>query len=699
MIQTASSESRSRPGRQLGWPGRPYVFAAVLAVVCWGLTGGLAGRADAACPNEPLRVGASASLPDCRAYELVSPPNTSGLRPTADMFGHGKSEFDVSLVSPDGESVTFNTVGGELPGLGGTGVADRYEAVRGGGGWQTRRIGPTAAETEQPVLGGITSDHEYAFFATGLFFGTDRGSWTEHGQVTSWLRRPSGEFEPTGQGELATAFNACGKYITPHGTHIVFESRDCEGQEGNGPPVQLLDDAPPDGVVAVYDRTPAGLRTVSLLPGDVTPSTSSRFQGASGDGSVILFANPIPLVEDFEITVGRTLYARIDNSATREVVTATNGTVSFAGASQDGASVFYVEVGNVFSFDTASGATTPVVGSGDAELVNISADGSHVYFVSGLQLDGSNGTVGAPNLYVWDRASGTTRFIATVDAGDTTGVACLTCWTSQVANPEKDTTEGSANELSRTTPDGSVLVFESHAQLTPYDNGGHSEVYRYDGDAPSAEALVCVSCNPSDEAAETDATLESAGSGLDALPLNALNPVANLTSDGSTVFFQTGDALVATDTDGLQDVYEWRDGEISLISSGQSAFDDFLWGVTPSGRDAFILTSDKLVAEDENGGAGAIYDARVDGGFAFSPPSPPCQGDACQGQPTPPPGLPGIGSQALVGKGNPHRHRRHCQRHKRRAQHRRKGRSRCSKRHRRNGGHARRLTTPKGAFR
>src|SRR5262249_22156466 len=157
--------------------------------------------------------------------------------------------------------------------------------------------------------------------------------------------------------------------------------------------------------------------------------------------------------------------------------------------------------------DTASEERTQI-GGAQTTPVNISADGSSVYFVSPLQLDGLAGKAGAPNLYAWDGTG--LRFIATVDPLDVEGAtvdnalqgglglrvgAAVTPTLNGKATRAFSRLLGPAADPSRTTPDGSVLIFESHADLTGYGSGGHPEVYRYEADGATAgERLRCVSC-------------------------------------------------------------------------------------------------------------------------------------------------------------------------------------------------------------
>ena len=576
------------------------------------------------------------SLADGRAYELVTPPDTRGTPPTGAPF----QGTDTWLAAPGGNSVIY--AGPALPGFEGVGNNDVYEAMRGGNGWESRLLGPSGAQSELPAPGGASPDHRYAFVTTPGRGGADHGSLAQAfaGVENNYVRGPDGSFELVGRGSLGDDPEAVERWITADAKHMIFATG-----FGPDPSVQLEPNAPPSPRSAIYDRTPAGLHVISLLPGDVTPSADAEFLGVSEDGSSVVFS------------VGGTIYERRGNAETLKVTAATT---TFAGASCDGSRVFYVAGGQILSFDATTQASTVVAAGGGATVVNVSADGTHVYFISTLQLDGVRGTAGANNLYLW--SGGATRFVATVAPSDVTGPVNLARWATDVVAPSPGKKQGPANDPSRTTPDGRVFIFQSHAPLTGYDSEGRSEIFRYD--AVDAD-LECVSCSPIAAPPTSGAELQSDLRTDPNSPVNAQSHIANLTEDGGMVFFQTGDALVPDDVDGSVDVYEWREGGVSLISSGRDGGASNLYGVTPDGHDVFFFTREPLLSVDHNDGVGAIYDARIDGGFPGSEVAAPCLEDACQGSLSPAPVLTVSASAGFQSSGNLKLRRRHRTRYKR----------------------------------
>jgi len=636
------------------------------------------------CANDASRAGFSAVLPDCRAYELVTPPETNARAPRG--AGTLGPYFTTREVSPAGDRLSFIIEGGTLPGQEGTGAlaGDPYSVKREATGWVTSPAGPSGGESAALLPGGVSPDQGYSFWNTG----GAAGSAVVGGKDTAYVRYPDGHSALVGRGSIGTDPQAIGKLISENGSHIVFVSGSTVTTG-----VPLEPGAPPSGTSAIYDRTSDEVtHVVSLLPDDKTPKSGENafYEGASFDGKGVAFR-----IGPGGAPSG-SLYLRYNNERTFEIAPAGS---TFAGIAEGGARTFYLEGGKLFRFDALTEEVKAFNASGTVIPVNVSADGSTAYFVSTAKLtpspnpNGQKAVSGEENLY--RSREGAISFVGIVTHRDVVGesngieqVEGLGLW-DEILKIGK-----LAADPSRTTPDGSALLFESRAALDGYDPEGHVEVYRYDF---AANELDCLSCNPTLAHAGSDASLQSIGAGLgEAEPLSLYGYITNLRADGRRAFFQSTEQLVPSDTDGFQDVYEWEapgigsctraGGCLYLISSGQSRHANYLYAVSSSGDDVFFQSTDLLVPDDLEETA-SIYDARVGGGFPQEAVAV-CQGEGCRTALPPPPSM--IAPESAVHGGEA---KKTCPKGKRKV--RRHGKVRCVKKHPKHRKHHRKAGTKK----
>jgi hypothetical protein len=606
-------------------------FALVGALATAGAPAALA--ADA-CPNATLRIGASAALPECRAYELVSPDANHaalGLTPSGLSSTGGNSMIYQVIDAPDNaqSASTFNVV-----------RATRDPAR----GWSGVSLAPPVKVPQ----GAFTSSKTWAFakdFTTSFVISD----------------QPLTSDAQTGANEFVGSNEKGYQLLTPIPTPVIgfvdiypptdfsWGNSDFSNVYFNPAVAQLSSDPLPAGNTYAWSRS-KGLRLVGILP-DGTPAPGASLSGgllqpASEDGSHVLFRVADP--NDVDPTDGsqNELYLRNDDAHTIDLgsITITGGdpTRSDAtGITADGSTVLFssraeltgdANTGpsqqgrDLYKYDTASGHLSDLtVDAGDVNgatvrnVLGVAADGSRIYFTADGNLAAGH-TPGQRSLYVWH--DGRIDFLANGDG----------------INPDASGSSGFY-----TTPDGGSFLFASSDRLTDYDNFNPAtntralEVYK----ATLGSGITCMSCRP-DGSPPTSNSVVPVNHSIPGGPLRAMS------DNGQHAFFQSADAILPQ-ASGLQQVYENVDGKVLPLSRIQSPTPATFLDTSASGDDVFIATTDDLVPSKASGDL-LVYDVRVGGGAALPPGS--CSGSACHPEPTLAPALPTAASVTFAGPGN-----------------------------------------------
>jgi hypothetical protein len=589
----------------------------------------------------PLPTVGPAGLPDNRGYEMVSP---------VDKDGGDISESPISSrTTVDGNTAQFssnNAFGEQGSSYGSNG----YIATRvGPGEWTTHYITPT--ETE--YVTGYSSDLLQGTLLAETPLTPDAPpELNEHRSL--YERRADGSVEfLAADGAFADA--------SADFSHVVFETDK-----------SLLPGAP-EGVAAnLYEKVGGQLRLVSVLPNG-EPAPEGGFAGSVVDshgygligGATSGYPTQNTISEDGSLIFWgdaehQQLYMRVNGTRTVQISApqrpvkgpdpAGSLPAEFLGATPSGSKVLFIsgekltedstaggeEVPDLYIYDTSSGTLKDLSvdpNSGEAAdvrgIAGMSSDGSFVYFVAtGVLAAGAQ--AGGENVYL--SHNGEVSYITTLsgEGGDFEDRSPLG--------------GGTAPRLARVSPNGRFMVLTSRVALTPYETNGHSELYRYDAD--TAE-LDCISCNPSGAPATGDAGLYHHTYFTPIVPDFLTRPI----SESGAVFFDSSEALVPADSNGQSDVYEWENGQLSLLSGGQSSSGSYFGDASPDGSNVFLITRQQLVEKDVDTNTD-MYDARVDGGTPKQPTPPACTGTGCQGVPPSQPIFATPSSVTFAGVGN-----------------------------------------------
>jgi hypothetical protein len=616
------------------------------------------------CANRAFRAGPSAGLPDCRAYEQVTPHDKEGAEELFH-YGSGGIANSGSLIGEDGDHFEFD---GQFVHWGQAGGSPYFFSRVEGQGWQM------TPGTPQPEA-GIDIHYVPQLYSPDLTRFAFAAGW----QTESGVESPNLEFKSgppggpyplaappvprkqAGPNELLTGGGWVAASHAFSNLILATEDRTLIPPHNTGTS-QGLD---------LYEYSAGQLRQANVSTG--APGTTIGSCGASvakgraetgGEGT----SSPHSVSADgrrfffyavpgSNCSAAKHLYLRLDGAETTDL-----GALTFLAANSQGTEALLEArsgpTSEVLLYDTESHATKhlfsyPFDESAPRPLA--SADLGAIYLPSRRQL-----TAEAPpptgesqfDYYRYDVAAETLAFAF-----------------------QGRTFDSSTPVPLRISPDGRYAYIQGEVEGVPTVAAGvradqRFQALRYDSSTGLVQCLSCASHFDPEPSHPAFFTNEQGGA--NSSTRNATPGEVIASANGDYVFFDTVSALVPGDVNGERppepctyhaacnpepehvsnnfstssDVYEWRrpgldgcirpQGCLSLISSGGAGRQVMLLGAADEGRDVFFSSASQLGPND-NDGALDVYDARIGGGEApFPTPPVECEGDACATPPAPP---------------------------------------------------------------
>ena len=608
------------------------VALATLICLCVPASAFATGETDGLnCPFETVSSpGFRAYLPQCRAYEMVTPVYQGG------------SSIDGGLgvenISPDGEQVLVESLAGfagtesleQTNGISGS----QYKLSRTSTGWAAEALDPPAslfprrafvfasADLSRLLFEVVPPDGSQEFRPPAGYHGqylavrVGANDGSPHYTVLGPMLAPGHECEPCANGHLEAVVEGASGDLT----HVFIVVRAYHKQLWPG-------DQTVEGSQSVYEYQLAegaepvlvGVRNGARLTGSphvndgaqLESECGTAFEGTSESGeSVFFMALHVDGCEAAQPPVNQ-LYVRVAGSRTVDLSepsheecaacdTSMPQNATFQGASEDGSQVFFTteqkllpeaKGNSMYEYDLSApeGERVSLLATHVATVAAISPDGSHVYFTSAADL------ASEPN------ANG--EFASEVP-GEKLYLRATREATEQPAfvAGEPDAAERSGAYEPETTSDGEFLVFASSRDLRgTNDTSTAPELFEYDASTDAIQRVSvgekaagevwCGETQSFDAGYNCDGNISSEGDEptLAPAPYSKQNGdagfIGNITApaeatqrksvaENGTVVFRSPLALTQDSVSGreyepnksTENVYEYYNGQVYLIS-------------------------------------------------------------------------------------------------------------------------------------